>query len=269
MLNAIVRIFNRIFPNVGFLVSRRWFEYISTRESGQHLLFMNYGYNAEDPGHLLEVDEEHRYSIQLYHHVAGAIDLADLSVLEVGCGRGGGASYVKRYLEPNTVVAVDLTASAIAFCNDYYEVPGLTFEKDDAQAMQFSDCSFDALLNIESSICYQYPELFFAEVFRVLKPGGYFLYADIRSQEELPEWSQQLAATGLDKLEEEDITARVVEALDLDNERRRRLINQFVPRLLRHAFKEFAGVQGSDFFYSPFMRREKVYRRYLFQKPLT
>jgi len=160
-------------------------------------------------------------------------------------------------------------ASAIAFCQNYYDVPGLTFVRGDAEALQFSDCSFDALLNVESSICYQYPERFFAEVVRVLKPGGHFLYADIRSQEELPEWSQQLAATGLDQLEEEDITARVVEALVLDNERRQRLISRYAPRLLRYTFKEFAGVKGSDFFFNAFVRREKIYRRYLFQKPLS
>jgi ubiquinone/menaquinone biosynthesis C-methylase UbiE len=230
------------------------------------MLFMNYGYHAAEPLVLQPRDEEHRYSIQLYHRVAGAIDLRGLDVLEVGSGRGGGAAFVMRYLHPRSVTAVDMAASAIDFCREYYRIPGLHFQVGDAEALPFPDDSFDALLNVESSICYQHPERFFAEVQRVLRPGGHFLYADIRSQEEVPAWEAQLAASGLDQLEQEDITRQVVEALDRDHERRSRLIHQFVPRPLRRTFREFAGVQGSEFFYGALARREKLYRRYLFRR---
>jgi len=268
LLRTTVDAFNRLFPSVGYSASRRWFNYISTRDSGSHMLFMNYGYHAAEPLALQPRDEEHRYSIQLYHRVAGAVDLRGLDLLEVGSGRGGGASFVMRYLQPRSLTAVDMAASAIAFCREYYDIPGLRFEVGDAEALPFPDASFDTLLNVESSICYQHPERFFAEVRRVLRPGGYFLYADIRSQEELPDWEAQLATAGLEQLQQEDITQQVVEALDLDHERRSRLIHQFVPRPLRRTFREFAGLQGSEFFYGALARREKLYRRYLFRKGL-
>ncbi len=267
MIRNTVGIFNRLFPSVGYFASRRWFEYISTRDSGRAMLFMNYGYAVNPPLTLQPQDEEHRYSIQLYHQVASAVDLHGCEVLEVGCGRGGGASYVSRYLRPRRLVGIDLAASAIAFCNDFHRVEGLTFERGDAENLQFPAGSFDAVLNVESSICYPHPEQFFAEVVRVLRPGGHFLYADIRGQEEIMDWEAQLAATGLELLQQEDITPRVLRALDLDNERKQALINKHVPRLLRRPFNEFAGVKGSDFFYGAFARGEKVYRRYLFRKP--
>ncbi len=267
MLRTAVGHLNRVFPSAGFVASRRWFEYLSSRESGEHLDFMNYGYHLPAPLDLLPKDQEHRYSIQLYHLVASAVDLRELALLEVGCGRGGGASYVCRYLRPRTLIALDLAASAIAYCREHYNTPGLSFRRGDAEALDFPDNSFDALLNVESSICYEHPQRFFAEAARVLKPGGHFLYADIRTRQELPAWNAQLAATGLEKLAEEDITAGVLAALELDNERRRRLIQQYVPRLLRPTFREFAGVRGSQFFYGAFASGEKVYKRFLFQKP--
>ena len=63
---------------------------------------MNYGWASLDPTAsaltLRPEDEPNRYCIQLYHRVASVVDLCGSDVLEVGCGRGRGASYVMRYL---------------------------------------------------------------------------------------------------------------------------------------------------------------------------
>lgn len=270
MLRRSVGFVNRAVPGLGYFASRRWFEYISSRDSGRDMLFMNYGFaplTDDAPLSLRDEDEEHRYFIQLYHHVASAIDLRGQDVLEVGCGRGGGTAYVARYLQPRSIVGVDLAANAIAFCNSHYRLDGLRFERGDAQDLPFPDASFDALLNVESSICYPDVPRFFEEVVRLLRPGGHFLYADIRNREELAGWAEQLAATGLELLEEENITPNVLRALDLDSARKQALIDSQVPLLLRRTFKEFAGLQGSDFFYGAFANGEKVYKRFLFRRP--
>lgn len=267
LVRSTVAIIQRALPGVGYAASRRWFDHISTYDSGRHLLFMNYGFADDHPLTLLPEDEEHRYSIQLYHRVAAAVDLRGAQVLEVGSGRGGGASYVCRYLGPQAIMAVDLAANAIDFCNSYYHLPNLIFERADAENLPYPDNTFDALLNVESSICYQNPERFFAEVVRVLRPGGHFLYADIRNHDELETWAAQLNQLNLVKLAEEDITPNVLRALDQDHERRQQLINEHVPWLLRNTFNEFAGLQGSRFFYGAFASGEKIYKRFLFRKP--
>ena len=61
-------------------------------------VFMNYGY-ASDNGEFADLklkseDEPDRYSIQLYHHVTRNFDFKEKEVLEVGSGRGGGASFL-------------------------------------------------------------------------------------------------------------------------------------------------------------------------------
>ena len=96
---------------------RAWYQYLAASQRAPEWTFMNYGYVG--PGsealNLEEKDQEDRNWIQLYHHVAGGVDLQGLSVLEVGSGRGGGASFIKRYGNAARVTGVDLSANAVEF----------------------------------------------------------------------------------------------------------------------------------------------------------
>lgn len=272
MLKTTVGLFNTLFPNLQWTISQRWFDLISTFDSGTDMLFMNYGYADLDPLAqplmLDPADKDNRYSIQLYHHVAGAVNLTGADIVEVGCGRGGGADYVQRYLKPNRTVGIDLSANAIDFCNQHYNVANLSFQRGNAEELDFPDASFDAVLNVESSICYQHVEKFYDEVVRILKPGGFFLYADLRNREEIGVWETHLAQMNLDMLSKKNITPNVLRALDLGDDHKQALIKRYAPRILHKPFREFAGMKGSSFFYGAFQNGEKEYRSYLFRKPL-
>jgi len=82
----------------------------------------------DDPDRLqlFPMDEPDRLGIQLYHRVASA-RVRGLEVLEVGCGRGGGASYNARHLAPRRVVGLDVASGMIAFCRHRHRAPGLVF----------------------------------------------------------------------------------------------------------------------------------------------
>ena len=117
--------------------------------------FLNYGYAPID-GAVESLDlppdvEPDRYGIQLYDRVARARILEGLDVLEVGCGRGGGASFLFDRHRPATFVGVDLSESSIAHCTERYGRPGLRFVVGDAEHLPFADGSFDVVLNVESS----------------------------------------------------------------------------------------------------------------------
>ncbi len=272
MMRSAVATFQKVFPNLPSRISRAWFEFISLFDSGSSMLFMNYGYSplADEPtGPVLDQsDETNRYPLQLYHQVASAVPLTGLSVVEVGCGRGGGAHYVHKYLQPASTLGIDITHNAIKFCKSYYDLAGLDFAQGDAQDLKgLADASVDVILNVESSICYPDVPRFFNEVVRVLRPGGYFLYADLRTDHELDMWEDQLSATGLIEIERQNITPNVIHALDLDDARRQQMINRYSPRLVRPIVREFAGVKGSQFFYGALQSGEKVYKRFVFQKP--
>jgi SAM-dependent methyltransferase len=103
---------------------------------------------------LAESDEPKRFPIQLYHRTATQVDLNGKDVLEVGCGHGGGASYLTRTLHPASYTGLDLNPAGIAFCRARHNLPGRDFVRGDAENLPFPDQSFDAVINIESSHCY-------------------------------------------------------------------------------------------------------------------
>lgn len=186
---------------------------------------MNYGYadlDCSTRALALELaDDAERYPIALYHHVATLAPVAGCEVLEVGSGRGGGASFVARYLSPARVVGIDLSRQAVKFCNQHHRVANLHFQQGDAEQLPFADASFDSVINVESSFCYPSIDRFFAEVKRVLRPGGHMHYTDLRLAHEVVDWRAALARSGLDLVQERDITANVIEALHRDTPRRR------------------------------------------------
>jgi ubiquinone/menaquinone biosynthesis C-methylase UbiE len=242
-------------PPVKRLLWRSWYEYLARRYRDREWTFMNYGYRpprGTAPLALAPEDEPDRSCIQLYHLVAGAVDLTGQEVLEVGSGRGGGASFVARYLRPSRVVGVDVSPRAVAFCRARHAAPGLSFGVGNAEHLGFAAASFDAVLNVESSHCY------------VLRPDGHFLYADFRSRAELDAWRAGLLAAGLRLVVERDITPGVVAALDADDERKRGLIEARVDRLLVPTFGQFAALRGTVL-YDKLRAGTVVYRAFVLQ----
>jgi ubiquinone/menaquinone biosynthesis C-methylase UbiE len=237
---------------------------------GAHtVLFMNYGFADLDPQaalvELSEEDEKNRYQVQLYHHLASSIVWTGLDALEVSSGRGGGAHFVKRHFHPRSLTGVDFAGRAVRFCNQHYATQGLTFVQDSAETLRFPDASFDVILNVEASFYYPDVERFFGQVTRLLRPDGYFLYADMRYAEELETWRQQLGRTGLDLLTSRDITPNVLKALALNRERmleHRRI----VPRILHGPFAEFSGITGAGLVPDSARRGDRSYWSYVFQK---
>jgi ubiquinone/menaquinone biosynthesis C-methylase UbiE len=233
------------------------------------LLFLNYGSADLDPSSprlILDAeDESNRYGIQLYHQTVAAVDPEGQEVLEVGCGRGGGASYIHRYLKPKTLVGLDQCEQAVAFCRAHYCADGLSFVAGDAESLPFVRDHFDAVVNVESSHCYPYMERFLSEVHRVLRPGGSFLFSDNRLQTTVPTLRQQLARSGLAVVAEQDITQNVLHALDLDSVRLCSLIEEKAPWPLTELLRQFAALPGTTT-YEEFCSGKRVYLRYALRK---
>lgn len=210
---------------------------------------MNYGYAGDGANPhtvaLAPEDEQERFCHQLYLKTVDGLDLRDREVVEVSCGRGGGASFVHRYLRPRTLTGVDIAQSAVEFCRRVHRRPGLRFVQGDAEELPLFDESADAIINVEASFCYGDMSRFLAEVRRVLRPGGVFLYADLRHTEELPGLDAALAKSDLEIRQRTDITRNVVRALELDGMRRMAGVTTLAPRFMRHAMKAFAGAPGS------------------------
>jgi ubiquinone/menaquinone biosynthesis C-methylase UbiE len=214
---------------------------------------MNYGCQSAGAEHELQLDqadEGDRLCIQLYDRVASGIAMKDVEALEIGSGRGGGASYVARYRKPRSVVGVDFSGEAVAFCSTRHRnISNLAFQQGDAEKLGFADNSFDVVINVESSHCYGNVAQFLAEVARVLRTGGHFLFADLRECQEMAQLRGMIKGTpGFKILEEEEITADVLAAMEADDARKREKIRDLVPAAIQPLFNEFAGVRGGKVF---------------------
>jgi len=231
------------------------------------VLFLNYGYE-EDPPMALPLaasDEPDRFPIQLYHRTATQVDLVDKSVLEVSCGHGGGASYLMRSVHPASYTGLDLNTVGIEFCRKRHNLPGLDFVQGNAERLPFPDQSFDAVINVEAAINYQSVSCFFAEVTRVLRPGGHFLYADIRYADEIAAWEEELADIPMRLVSEHVINEEVMRGLENS-----RLLDQITRRLpnisfLRGIANDYAGGPGS-LIYRRLQNGEASYRLFCFAK---
>ena len=234
---------------------------------------LNYGWATLDgdgiaPDSVLsQADREglDRLSLQLYEQVAAG-QVAGKDVLEIGCGRGGGAELTSRVLGARSVSAVDLTASSIKWCNQHWAGSGMRFQVGDAQNLPLGDSCFDVVLNVESSHTYPQCDRFLAEAFRVLRPDGQLLLADLRIGPKMPMLRQQILDAGFVIEEEHDITSHVVRALEIDSPARRGWVDGHVPRPLRQAAYEFAGMAGTGLF-AGLSRHEWEYHRFLARKP--
>ena len=249
MLRRTFDVAARASPKFRRFMMKSWYETLVVLDRQRDITFMNYGYSGLDstPNEipLNDAEQVNRYCIQLYHHVAAAIDLSGKDVVEVGSGRGGGASYVARYLKPRSMKGIDFSKNAIEFCRKHYAVDGLSFVQGDAENLPLDDHSVDAIINLESSHCYGSMAKFLSEVYRVLRPDGHFLFSDHRDHDKLGLLREQLENSGLKLIKETDITKNVVAALDLDNDRKQRMIAQKCPRVLRREAEEFAAMKGT------------------------
>lgn len=252
-----------IFEN---LIFKMLYWYISTVDNKKEVIFMNYGYHDENEKIALEPhDERNRYPIQLYHRLAHKVEIQQRNIVEVGCGRGGGLAYINKKFLPESALGIDLNAKATKFGNKNFRNKSLRYVCGDAQKLSLPNEEIDVLINVESSHRYPKIEKFFDEVFRVLKPGGYFLYTDFREKEHMEKLRNQLAKYDYQLFDEQIINEQVRLALKLDSDRRENLIRRKVPFFLRNSISDFSGVKDSPT-YNQIANGDLVYFVYCFQK---
>jgi SAM-dependent methyltransferase len=250
-------------PRVQKATWRAFYELASLRRGDPGTAMMNYGYAALNGDAVPS---------------AGAADLTGQDVLEVGCGRGGGAAFVFERFGPRSVTGLDLARRAVDSCRRRYGRAGLSFVAGDAEQLPFADGAFDTVLSVESSHCYADPSRFWREAHRVLRPGGRLLLADARhahltpdsesalfARDDVAGLRDQLAAAGFRTAQEQDITANVVHALELDTPARRQRIERRVPRFLRPHVLTFAAIEGSPM-YTAFTGGELRYMRFVLER---
>jgi len=181
-------------------------------------------------------------------------------VLDAGCGRGGTIQVMQRFFRPRTTTGLDLSSEALSFCARVHRCPGCLFAQGDAEVLPFRDCSFHVVSNVESS--HSYPDLtrFYAEVYRVLRPGGTFLYTDSLVSADWPSRTAALRRAGFEILRDTDISGNILLSCDETASRRRQAFAGG-----EGIIDDFLGVPGSAF-YEELRSGSAMYRIWTLQK---
>ena len=274
MIETIFIFLTGISPKIKRTLWRWWYQIIAKYYQKSDFKFMNYGFcdlNSQlSPINLSENDEINRYFIQLYHYVITATDITEndlisKKILEVGCGRGGGTSYIAQYLKPQQMVGVDFSTQNIKLAQKFHQLSNLSFEQGDAENLPFDNDTFDIIINVESSHCYGSMTKFMQEVARVLKPEGIFSWADLIPLSDVEKLKESFKKSGLKQLKTATITPNILKALSLVDEDKQNFINKNAISILKKAVKEFAGVKDGKI-YKAFESGEMLYLSYVFQK---
>lgn len=133
------------------------------------------------------------------------ISLEGCSVLDIGCGLGGIDLHLIRQHGAARVTGIDVEANLIDSCRQLAEKYGVAGQTDfrlvEPGPLAFDDASFDAVTSKDSIIHIADKAALSADVFRVLRPGGWFAASDWLAGydgEPSPEMQQYLEAEGLD-----------------------------------------------------------------------
>lgn len=166
------------------------------------------------------------------------VHAGDEQVLDAGCGFGTNAAHVAGTFGPGRVTGVNVSAVQLATARAHVEATGLDerveFLLADVTRLPLPEASIDVVLSVEAAFHFDTRDDFFAEAFRVLKPGGRLSMVDLvipparnvlermalamicRSQAvpsanvyDLAEWTRRLRAAGFEVEVEESIIHRV------------------------------------------------------------
>ncbi len=135
----------------------------------------------------------------------GSIDLAGASVIDIGCGSGGATIALVREHGAASVVGLDVEHPVCEHARARVARAGLTDRIEIRQVrpgpLPFADAGVDIVFSKDSIVHIPDKESLAADVFRVLRPGGWFVASDwliAHDGEPSTEMAAYIAAEDLD-----------------------------------------------------------------------
>ncbi len=158
------------------------------------LLEAVWGENFMSPGGTAEVD-----------HIVKGLALSGKVMLDIGCGIGGADVHIAETYEPASIIGIDIEAELIRRCTDLARrrdlVHIIDFRLVEPGPLPVGDSSLDLVFSKDAIIHIADKNALAADVYRTLKPGGWFAGSDWLAGyegEPSPEMRAYITAEGLD-----------------------------------------------------------------------
>lgn len=98
-------------------------------------------------------------------------------ILETSCGTGRLTKHLRRAFPLTTqLIATDISADMLALAEAQLKETAVTFKVADALQLPFDEGSFDLVVNQYGTMFFPDKQKGFEEAYRVLEPGGYFVF---------------------------------------------------------------------------------------------
>jgi len=128
------------------------------------------------------VDEFHVRGAAVSKELASTLPLKGLKVLDMGSGLGGPCRLLADEYDCHAT-GIDLSTEFVHTANALSKLVGLSqkthFVQGSATELPFEDNSFDVVWTQHVQMNIPDKQKFYSEAYRVLRPGGHFLYYDI------------------------------------------------------------------------------------------
>lgn len=108
----------------------------------------------------------------LVERLGDAIDPRARTIVDAGCGLGATTRALRRRFPGARVIGVNLSVGQLAGS-------GASFCAMDAARLALASSSADAVISVEAAFHFDRREDFFAEAWRVLRPGGILVMSDM------------------------------------------------------------------------------------------
>lgn len=110
--------------------------------------------------------------------VSNRIDISSVHIaLEIACGTGRVTRHLRNVISPNAkLIASDISPDMLAIAKEKLEQLDIEWQTVDAQELPFQENTFDLVMCCFGYMFVPDKAKAFAEAYRVLKPGGMFLF---------------------------------------------------------------------------------------------
>ena len=128
------------------------------------------------------IDQYHARGIEATKELAEKLKVdKSHKIIDIGCGLGGPARYFAKHFQCK-VTGVDITPSFIEIGNDFNKRTNMdhkvTLKVSDGDTLPFNNDEFDGAISQHVTMNVKNRELFFSEIYRVIKINSFFAFSE-------------------------------------------------------------------------------------------